>query len=706
MDREAETATARASPGSGVVRRLAPGDVLVREGDDGGDVFEIESGWLEVLRGPELTRVGTVGPGALVGEISALAGTPRTATVRALESATVRDIPRERYQRWLEADEARLAQVTELARARIDRNRAGELVAALLATSPSVAAEVVELATWIHLEAGDVLFAEGDPSDAGYLVVSGRLGVVQGDSHVGEVGRGEVVGEMGLIERTPRSATVTALRETSLARFAIEAFLALTARHPTLMLQLSRTIVARLARPYDRADRARSIVIAVTADVDRRVLATRLAAELSRFGRARHLWAARVDAELGRDGLCDSPRKVVLPAVSEYLQEVETSHDYLLLEAEEGAVHWTRRALTLADRIVVVVSGRPDAEEVARAEALLAAAPPRSQVERWLVLLHTADVERPSGTAPLVERLGVDRVAHVREGSAADVARVARLVSGNGTGLVLGGGGARGFAHLGVWRALAELGIEVDAIAGASMGAALGAGMALQTAADELTALAAELFHDLLDYTVPVVSLIKGERITRNLTHALGDLDIRDLWLPFACVSTNLTRSALQVHDSGGLATAVRASVAIPGILPPVPMDGDLLVDGGVLNNLPADVLRATRTVGTVIAVDLSPASGPRASEDFGLSVSGWKALRSRREGGGRFPGLMSVLMRAMVAGSVRDRDRMVADGTVDCYLDLDLRGVALLDFERVRETADRGYDVARPRLEAWLGSR
>ena len=355
---------------------------------------------------------------------------------------------------------------------------------------------------------------------------------------------------------------------------------------------------------------------------------------------------------------------------------------------------------------MVVVSGRPDAVEVARAEALLAAAPPRSQVERWLVLLHSADVERPSGTAPLVERLGVDRVAHVREGSTADVARLARLVSGNGTGLVLGGGGARGFAHLGVWRALAELGIEVDAIVGASIGAALGAGMALQTEAEELTTQAAELFHDLLDYTVPVVSLIKGERITRNLTRALGDLDVRDLWLPFACVSTNLTRSALEVHDSGVLATAVRASVAIPGILPPVPMDGDLLVDGGVLNNLPADVLRATRTVGTVIAVDLSPASGPRVSEDFGLSVSGWKALRSRRDGGTQFPGLMSVLMRAMVAGSVRDRDRMVADGTVDCYLDLDLRGVALLDFERVRETADRGYEVARPRLEAWLESR
>ena len=98
-----------------------------------------------------------------------------------------------------------------------------------------------------------------------------------------------------------------------------------------------------------------------------------------------------------------------------------------------------------------------------------------------------------------------------------------------------------------------------------------------------------------------------------------------------------------------------------------------------------------------LIAVDLSPPVGPRAKEDFGLSVSGWKALRAqlgRRRS--QFPGLVAMLMRAMVAGSVRDRDRMLADGTVDWYLDLDLRGVGLLDFERVAEVAERGYE-ARP---------
>jgi predicted acylesterase/phospholipase RssA len=270
--------------------------------------------------------------------------------------------------------------------------------------------------------------------------------------------------------------------------------------------------------------------------------------------------------------------------------------------------------------------------------------------------------------------------------------------------LVLGGGGARGFAHLGVWRALLELGVEVDAIGGASIGAPLGAGMAMQIDPDLFVRLTAEMFRDLLDYTVPVVSLVKGARITRNITSVFGDLDVRDLWLPFFCVSTNLTRSRVEVHDRLDLATAIRASVAIPGILPPVPFEGDLLVDGGVLNNLPCDVMQASQTISRLIAVDLSPAVGPKAEDDFGLAVSGWRALRSQvRSSKTRFPGVVAIVMRAMVAGSVRDRDRVLANGSVDIYLDLDLHGVRLLDFDRVAEIAERGYEAARPRLERWL---
>jgi predicted acylesterase/phospholipase RssA len=234
----------------------------------------------------------------------------------------------------------------------------------------------------------------------------------------------------------------------------------------------------------------------------------------------------------------------------------------------------------------------------------------------------------------------------------------------------------------------------------------MGVVMAMGLPPDRMVAEVVRQFRGLLDYTVPVVSVIKGERISRNIAATTAGADARDLWRPYFCVSTNLTRSRVHVHDRGDVATAIRASVAIPGILPPVAFGGDLLVDGGVLNNLPCDVMRASGTVRRLIAVDLSPPVGPQARGDFGHAVSGWRALGSRlRRGRSSYPGLMSTLMRSLIAGSVRERDRFIADGTVDWYLDLDLRGVGLLDFERVEETAARGYEAARPRLEAFLAA-
>lgn len=694
------------APGATGLETLRPGQILLREGETDECIFEVVEGTLAVLRGPDEHLIDTLRAGDTFGEIAALAGTARTATVRAIDDAVVRRHDATTRARLLN-DPARLQELANLARTRINQHRAIEVVGRVLDIPHDRAADVVGLAEWVHLHANQTLFSQGDHSDAGYLVISGRLAATVDGAQIGEIARGETVGELGLLDRSPRSATVTALRDTTLARFDLDAFQRLTTAYPAVMTRLARTVVSRLARRARPADRARSIVIAMTAPVDARLFATQLAEELGRHGSAHHLWAARIDADLGHPGLIEASHPSAAPAIAEYIEQAEAFHDYLLYEADRDVTNWTRRSLTLADRIVVVMSAGPDEAEIARAEAILAAAPPRARVERWLALVQPRGTDRPSGTAAPADRLKVDRVAHVRAGVAADAHRLARLLSGTGTGLVLGGGGGRGFAHLGVWRALEELGIHVDVIGGASVGAALGALMALQRPAAELVPLAAELFHNLLDYTVPVVSVIKGERITRNVNRCFEGYDIRDLWLPFSCVSTNLTRSVVQVHDRGSVATALRASVAIPGILPPVPFEGDLLVDGGVLNNLPCDVVQATQMVDTVIAVDLSPAVGPRAKDDFGLSVSGWQALRTRA--GSKpspYPGLMSILMRSMITGSVRDRDRALANDGVDCHLDLDLPGVGLLDFERVAEVATRGYEAARPRLEAWMEER
>ena len=270
-----------------------------------------------------------------------------------------------------------------------------------------------------------------------------------------------------------------------------------------------------------------------------------------------------------------------------------------------------------------------------------------------------------------------------------------------------GGGGARGFAHLGVRRAMHELGIPVDLIGGSSIGSPLGALMAMDMPVDELPEFVHERFSGIVDYTIPVVSLAKGERLTNTIVGHMGSWEIEDLWRPFFCMSTNLTQATEVIHETGNLARAIQASVAIPGVFPPVAFGEDLHVDAGILNNLPGDVMRRRHPTSTIIGVDVAPPRGPRAKGDPGLSVSGWQALRTMASRStNEHPGLATMLMRTMITASVRQRKRSVDRGDIDLYLDLDLRGVSLLDFDSAMEVAPQGYEAAMPRLEAWLTER
>lgn len=300
----------------------------------------------------------------------------------------------------------------------------------------------------------------------------------------------------------------------------------------------------------------------------------------------------------GVDGLLDEPGASQLgvdtlgvPRLTELLHQVDIDHDYVVFETDGHSVlsAWDRRVLRHADRVVLFTSAEPDRHERDRMRAYVDELRQVNDVSVWLAVIHRDGTRPPSGTAELLRRYHCDDVVHVRRDRPADLARLARLICGRGTGLVLSGGGARGFAHIGVYRAMRELGIPVDWVGGASIGAPIGAGIALDLGPDELQDTITRQFHRLLDYTLPVVSLLKGARITRSIDETLGHLDIEDLWLGYYCVSTNLTASRLEVHRRGALALAVRASVAIPGVLPPVAHNGDLLVDGGVLSNVPVE---------------------------------------------------------------------------------------------------------------------
>jgi predicted acylesterase/phospholipase RssA/CRP-like cAMP-binding protein len=654
--------------------------------------------------------VGAISPGQMVGEVTVIAGGRRTATLRAVGDSDVLVYARPDFERWLVDNPDIADSVSAQARERIDRTHVASMVTELLgANDSSLIQDIVDNVQWRRLEAGEVLFHEGDLSDAAYFIVGGRLTVSSRsatgeEDRLGEVGRGDVVGELGLLDDAPRSATVRAVRDSTLATLHSDTFEQLVMKSPALMLHVARGVISRLRTQPRRAGTASSITVAVTAPIDADALTVAMARAIEQFGSVRHLSSDRVDRYLGRADISQADSENVgVPRLTEFMHEADVGSDHVVLQTDPALTGWTRRALRHADRVVLVVSPRPDAAERAHVADLLAVLADLPHVRRMLAIVHRMGTDRPRNTARLLADFDADEVVHLRTGSAGDVARVARLATGHGVGLVLSGGGARGFAHLGAIRALREAGVPIDAVGGCSMGAPIAGGVALDLDDDEMIALAERSFHKLLDYTVPVVALLKGERISKNIDASFGGWDIEDLWLPYYCVSTNLTRSRLEVHRRGSAAQAVRASVAIPGVLPPVPVDGDLLVDGGVLNNMPAETMRLDSTIGTVIAVDVAPQQGPRARADFGTSVSGFRALRSTvRRSASEYPSVSSVLLRSMLTGAVHNQERTLRDGVVDLLLQMHLPGVGLLEFERVREVAAFGYSDCLERVRNW----
>lgn len=696
----------RASPANGfVTRTVAAGEHLVTVGEAGGEAFWVSAGRLEVLA-TDGSAVGHVGPGELVGEYTALVGGQRTATIRALDPSVVRVVTAEALESLLAADPDLGAAVRAESARRIHDTRLRQVLAAMLGDdSGHVVADLVARGVRRRLDAGEVLFTAGETARSAFVVISGRFReVAAGDASrsTGYLSAGSVVGEEGLAGGR-RRVTLEAVRDSVVLEVGSEAFVDLLVEHPRQVAPLALALAGGVSPPRRQLDR--TVAVAVTAQANPRQITSRIAEQMSALGTTAHLWSARIDSLLDRPGIAQAlesePGEIRL---LDYLARAESDARYLLLEPDATMTGWSMRALSQADVLAVVASAVPDPAEQARIDELMTHAGPRTL--RVLVLLQAPDVNRPQGTGELMSRFGVDHVLHARSGSVADIARVARTLAGRPVGLVLGGGGARGFTSLGVYRAMSALGIPVDAVGATSIGAPLGAGIALGIAPDEVISEAERLFHGILDYTLPLVSLLKGERTAEAIRARFDGLAVEDLWLPFFAISTNLTQGRTQIHRTGDVPTALRASVAIPGAFPPVPFGDDLLVDGGVTNNLPVDVMRRLYPTAEIVAVQAAPAKGPRAKADYGLSVSGWQAMKSKAGRGPRYPGLVAVLMRSMITGSLDRQEAAINSGAADLVLDLDAHGVGLLDFERVVEVADTGYEAAMPRLEAWLTER
>lgn len=575
-------------------------------------------------------------------------------------------------------------------------------------------AKVLPSVGWNEYAAGELVIREGSDANELFFVVSGRLQVVtrsrSGEERIfGEMGRGEVFGEIALLTGTTRTANVFAIRPSLLASLPKAAFEALLADHPSLSMKLAGLIIERLhranAEPSVRSHAPSSVaLISLCSSLDVCAMAESLCSELpgaSLISEA--AWAQRFSAENDR-GALDDPQLQL--KVTRWLDDIETQHRYLLLAANTESLDWAMCCVRHADEVLLFVDSTQSASSFDVRTGFLESLRTHCLAVKRLVFVHQRGAAIPRGTAAWLERIDVSGHVHIRIGVDADMARLARIVSRKAVGLVLSGGGARGFAHLGVYKALVEAKIPIDSVAGTSMGAAIGAMIALEVPPDDALEECRGLFNArlVLDLNfLPLLSLLSGRRVKTYLKRLFSrsdgtSIDIEDSWRAFFCVASSYSRMRQVVLRQGSLDKLVRASLSMPVFMPPVIHGSEILLDGGLMNNFPTQEMRKGE-VGLLIAVDLCRPRVDRIEVDDVPTT--WRLVLDligrNRTGQGRLPSMFDILYNAPTLSSAASQIECAR--SADVLIQPELGAMGTLEWSALERAYEAGYAAARSKL-------
>ncbi len=529
----------------------------------------------------------------------------------------------------------------------------------------------------LRLRADQWLFHDGDPGDAMYIVQAGRLVVIdeQTGSTLRELGRGDWVGELGLVTASPRSASVRAARASDLLTVGKAAFERLLRASPALSVALTRALAAQLRVTRAPAPAARPLattaaVVAFDPCVPLIDLAERIKTALEPHASAALLLESEVD---GR-----SPDRDAIAVYGPVLDRAEAAHDQVLLVADltHTTTPWGEFCLQQADRILVMAAGE---------------LPPGLDARPELQGCDLIGYDISTGSGVLdswVAALEPIESHVLRTGSLdIDLARLARRLSGRSVGIVLSGGGARAFSHIGVLEELTAAGVIIDRVAGVSMGAFVGALFATGKDTDEIDAHCFEEWvqrRPLGDYTVPRHGLIRGDRVEAMLHRAFGSLRIEELPRSFMSGSAELRTGELIVARSGPLWEAVGLSINIPILAPPQVRGRALLVDGSLADNLPVRTMYELGE-GPIIAVDVK------------MTSSGGSQSTPGPERHQRVPNLPETLARVLLLGSTNTSES--ARRYADFVIKPRAEGVGLLEFHQLDVAREAGRVAANEML-------
>jgi len=554
---------------------------------------------------------------------------------------------------------------------------------------------------------GQVLVAQGGPSDALFIVLHGAL-AVRRTGHlepIAELRAGELVGEIGFFANVPRTADVIAIRDTSVLVLTRAAYQKLVAEAPAIVEALLAALARRFAKETMRLTPVRASPKARTvAMID---------------GGLEPLPSA-FDRRL-RDGLAVAGAEIVDPArlrtmfpqsaldapeVSEWLNKLEHAAPLVVYFGGREASAWARKAIRQADVVVFGCRGDAPAGALTDIEAFACDVHPISA--RRLVRIHDRRSGEVSGTAAWLARLPVFLHHHVALEDQIDIDSVVRFLSGRAVGFVAAGGGSLGTAHVGIYKAFRERGVMFDIFIGTSVGSAMAAGFAKNHEAEHLERGTQEIFVRSRSFrrpTWPRYALLDHKAFDRALADQYGsDCRVEDCWRPFGAIATNLSTHNLELIRSGLLWQAVRASSAIPGLLPPFyTPEGAMLVDGCLIDNVPLAPMHLLKS-GPNLVVHFGEPAHEMFDVDYATLPGRFELIAAmlmpfRKQLLPSAPSAVNVLWRSLVA-------HQRYDTLPTAPSDLVMRppsplGVDVTDFDRHTEIFRTSYEWARDAIVA-----
>lgn len=586
-------------------------------------------------------------------------------------------------------------------------------VAVFKGLSPDALAILEQQLTAIPVPAGTVLVREGEVPDALYAVVSGRFSVevAAACEPVAEISSGGTIGEIAFFAGGTRTATCRAIRDSTVLRLTRGDFDAISRHSPAIWSNIAATLAQRLAAETrksanlkgaaTRRPRPRTIALIPAGPLrDSPALYSRLTGPIEKRPGTLILnsnGAATIASGQGHDWGQTAQR----------LNALEETYDTIVYVADDSLTTFTQFAIRQADEVIMV--GTHPASPIGSAVALNCIEEfSYSLVKRRhrLVLVHP-NRHGIRGTRHWLKHRPVVMHHHVKDGEQDDVARLWRFVRGEATGFVACGGGAYCAAHIGIYKAFGEHGHTFDALGGSSGGAAMAAAFTEGLPPEDIDERVDAMFvrgRAMARYTLPRYGLLDHTHFDRHLREQYGETRIEDYWKPYFAVALDLTDVALRVIRSGPAWTAIRASSAIPGLLPPyIDEDGHLLVDGSVAANVPIDVMHGIKT-GPNVVVTFAKPLGERIKVDYSAIPGRRELLRHTLN-----PWSKSTLPDAPAAGSVLVRALMANRNHFETLLEPSdwllmppvPPDMGPLDWRRHRELMDSAYRYTRAEIAA-----